>query len=42
MIREIHGTPISKREFYADGGLANPRLFRIMWRGSWRYYRGYK
>lgn len=30
---------ITKREFYAMGGLANPRLFRKQPRNSgWKYY----
>lgn len=32
-------TRIPKRTFYAYGGLANPRHFRKMVRGSWTYWR---
>lgn len=33
---------ITKREYYRRGGVANPRLFRKMWGGTWRYYDGGK
>lgn len=29
---------ITKREWQALGGLANPRLYRRMRSGSWRYF----
>lgn len=32
-------TRISKRTFQAEGGLANPRLFRRMRSGAWTYWR---
>lgn len=30
---------ITRREFYADGGLSNPALFRRMSGGAWTYWR---
>lgn len=29
---------LRRRDFYRLGGFANPRLFRRMRGGSWRYY----
>lgn len=29
---------ISKRAFFADGGLSNPRHLRVMRKGTWAYF----
>jgi hypothetical protein len=34
----MNKTRISKRDFYARGGLSSPRLFRKMVSGSWSYW----
>lgn len=39
MAQEIRKERITKKEFYAQGGFSNARLFRLQSRGgAWRYY----
>lgn len=35
----MNKTRISKRDFYKEGGLSNPRLFRKMLGGAWSYWK---
>ena len=35
----LNVTRISKRDFYAQGGFSNPKLFRKMVGNAWHYFR---
>jgi len=39
MAQDIRKERITKKEFYAQGGFSNAKLFRLQSRGgAWRYY----